>query len=181
VQAGFKGRENVGTEARLTFYATGREMVGWSGTEYDRVEVLLDKDRYAPGETARALIKSPYPSAEMLFTVEREKFFIKKQQLAEGGAVMVEFTVTKEMIPNAYVGVALVRKGAPASGLEPEDDHQFKVGYAPFAVSTEEKRLQVSVAPDKKSAGPGDDLKVDFLIKDRSGKPVPSGELGDGR
>ena len=172
VQAGFKGRENVGTEARLTFYAAGQEMVGWSGTEYDRVEVLLDKDRYAPGETARALIKSPYPAAEMLFTVEREKFFIKKQQLVEGGAVMIEFTVTKEMIPNAYVGVALIRKGATASGLEPEDDHQFKVGYAPFTVSTEEKRLQVTVAPDKKTARPADELKVDFLVKDRTGKPA---------
>lgn len=176
VQTGFKDRGNTGAEAKLTFYASGREMVGWSGTEYDRVEVLLDKDKYAPGETARALIKSPYPAAEMLFTIEREKFFVKKRQLAEGGAVVVEFTVTKEMIPNAYVGVALIRKGAPASGLEAEDDHQFKVGYAPFTVSAEEKRLQVIVSPEKKNSKPAEDLRVDFLLKDQSGKPA-SGEL----
>ena len=77
VQTGFKDKENAGTEAKVTFYASGREMVGWSGTEYDRVDVVLDKEKYAPGETARALIKSPYPAAEMLFTVEREKFLSK--------------------------------------------------------------------------------------------------------
>jgi len=176
VQTGFKDRENTGAEAKLTFYASGSEMVGWSGTEYDRVEVLLDKEKYAPGDTARALIKSPYPAAEMLFTVEREKFFLKKRQLAEGGAIVVEFTITKEMIPNAYVGVALVRKGAPASGLETEDDHQFKVGYAPFSVSAEEKRLQVVVLPEKKNAKPAEDLRVDFLVIDKAGKPA-TGEL----
>ena len=173
VQTGFKDKENAGTEAKVTFYASGREMVGWSGTEYDRVDVVLDKEKYAPGETARALIKSPYPAAEMLFTVEREKFFIKKRRLAEGGAVIVEFKVTKEMIPNAYVGVALIRKGAPASGQEPEDDHQFKVGYAPFNVSAEEKRLSVSVVPEKKNARPAEELKVDFEVRDQAGKPAP--------
>jgi alpha-2-macroglobulin len=172
VQAGFKDRENAGTEAKLTFYASGREMVGWSGTEYDRVEIVLDKKSYEPGETARALIKSPYPRAEMLFTVEREKFFSKERRQTEGGAVIVDFTVTKEMIPNAYVGVVLVRTGATASGQEPDEDHQFKVGYAPFSVSAEEKRLQVAVAPERSSLKPGEELSVDFTVKDRSGRPV---------
>jgi len=174
VQTGFKDKENTGTETRLTFYASGSEMVGWSGTEYDRVEIVLDKTSYNPGETARALIKSPYPAAEMLFTIEREKFFLKKRQVTQGGAVIVDFTVTKEMIPNAYVGVALIRKGAPASGQEPEEDHQFKVGYAPFGVSAEEKRLQVAVLPGKKIAKPAEEISIDFLVKDHAGKPASS-------
>ena len=87
--------------------------------------------------------------------------------------MIVEFKVTKEMIPNAYVGVALIRKGAPASGQEPEDDHQFKVGYAPFNVSAEEKRLSVSVVPEKKNARPAEELKVDFEVRDQAGKPAP--------
>lgn len=172
IEAGIKDKQNTGTEARLSFYATGKEMVGWQGTEYDRIEIVLDKGDYKPGDTARAFIKSPYPEAEMLFTVEREKFLFNKRQKVSGGAFIVEFTITKEMIPNAYAAVVLIRKGKPASGIEPIDDRQFKAGYAPFKVKSDEKRLTVVVAPDREKLRPSEDVKVDINLKDFFGKPV---------
>ena len=172
IEAGIKDKQNTGTEARLSFYATGKEMVGWQGTEYDRTEILLDKGDYKPGDTARAFVKSPYPEAEMLFTVEREKFLFNKRQKVSGGAFIVEFTVTKEMIPNAYAAVVLIRKGKPASGIEPIDDRQFKVGYAPFKVKSDEKRLTVTVMPDREKLRPSEEVKVDINLKDFFGKPV---------
>ncbi|MFA5072382.1 MAG: Ig-like domain-containing protein [Nitrospirota bacterium] len=174
IQAGFKENPQPGTEVRRTFYALGRETGALHAKQDHHIEILFDKETYAPGETARALIQSPYPAAEMLFTIEREKFLFKKRGIVEGGISVVEFKVTREMIPNCYAGVILVPKGLASS--ETQNDHSIKTGYAPFRVSLDEKKVRVLVVQKNKQVKPGESIRVDFETLDQGGKPV-SAEL----
>ncbi|MHB8878114.1 MAG: MG2 domain-containing protein, partial [Myxococcaceae bacterium] len=58
--------------ASIGLYATGAGFVAWQRNDTDRIDLLADKTSYDVGEVAHVLVKSPYPEAKALLTVERE-------------------------------------------------------------------------------------------------------------
>jgi uncharacterized protein YfaS (alpha-2-macroglobulin family) len=69
--AGQDARKNAVTTA-TDVYVTGKDYVPWQRRDDDALELVADRDRYKPGDTARILVKSPYEKARALVTVERE-------------------------------------------------------------------------------------------------------------
>ena len=133
---------NFSTATDLQIWATGDNPVVWGSSEQD-LKVKLDKESYQPGETATALIQSPYPEAELYFAVIRDRTFYKKTTKVKGGAPQIQFQVTTEMLPNAAVEAVLVRQGAPLSQVEPGSlEKLVKIGFAPFNRRQETAILQ---------------------------------------
>jgi uncharacterized protein YfaS (alpha-2-macroglobulin family) len=164
--------------SRLPFYATGPGWVSWQREDTDRLELVPDKERYEPGETARLLVKSPWPEAEALLTVEREGVALARRVRLSGAASTLEVPITEESIPNVFASVVLVRGrvAAPAQGAEEADPGRpaVKVGYVQLAVEKRAKRLTVAVRPDGQEKRPRDKVKVDVEVKDARGRGVPA-------
>ena len=96
-------------------------------------------------------------------------------------AAWLDVPITPELQPNAYVSVVLVRgrvkvsKPRGAKKARQEDDAgkpAFKVGYAKLKISNKDRRLKVSVAPDKTDYRPGGEVTLDLQVHDHAGKPV---------
>lgn len=173
--------EAVGTDAggrravtRAPFYAVGEGWVSWQRTDSDRLDLVADRQRYGVGDTAKILVKSPFPEAEALVTVEREGVrWVRRTRLA-GAASTVEVPVEEWMVPNAYVSVVLVRGRVPASeGMAENGDPgrpAVRVGYVELGVEKRDKRLAVSLTPDAAEKRPREKLAIDVSVKDAAGK-----------
>ncbi|HET9555463.1 MAG TPA: alpha-2-macroglobulin family protein [Anaeromyxobacteraceae bacterium] len=170
-----KGRAQT---SRLPFYAIGSGWISWQREDTDRLELVADKEKYEPGETARILVKSPWPEAEALLTVEREGVSLARRVRLAGAATTLEVPITEESIPNVFASVVLVRGrvAAPEKGAEEADPGRpaVKVGYVQLAVEKRAKRLSVSVRPDGQEKRPRDKVKVDVEVKDARGRGVPA-------
>ncbi len=160
------------TDMRL--WVTGQSRVYW-GRRYrnNRLEVQLDKESYAPGETATALIQSPYESGELYFAVVRYDTLYEQIVPVSGGTPQVQFTVTPDMLPNAAVEAVLVRQGDPLETLEPGNlEELVGVGFAPFEVNLTDRYLTAEVTPTQAEIPPATEQTVALALTDNQGQPV---------
>ncbi|HSA19939.1 MAG TPA: MG2 domain-containing protein [Myxococcota bacterium] len=164
--------------SKTSFYAVGQGWVSWQRNDTDRIDLVADKTLYDVGESARILVKSPYPRAEALLTVEREGVQLARRIRLEGSATALDIPITEEMIPNAFVGVVLVRgRVGDQEGLETGDDPGrpgIRVGYAQLKVERRSKRLQVTVTPDAADKRPRDKVRLALEVKDHRGQGAPA-------
>ncbi len=168
-----KGRS---AESALGFNVAGAGEAWWKRTDTDLIELIADKDSYAPGQTARLLVKSPYERATALVTVEREGVLAHWTQVLKGGASVVRVPLSERDVPNVFVAVALVhgRSGKPAyddDGLDLAKP-QAKFGYKMLAVDPDGRRLKVAVSSDKAEYRPGQPLSASVRVTGTDGKPA---------
>ncbi|AFZ22970.1 large extracellular alpha-helical protein [Cylindrospermum stagnale PCC 7417] len=173
IRANFRDGKDELSATDLQIWATGENPVFWGSTEKDVLEVKLDKKEFKPGDTATALIQSPYPEAELYFAVIKDKTLYQQIVKVKGGAPQIQFQVTPEMLPNAAVEAVLVRQGKPINQVEPGNlDNLVRIGFAPFKVNLADKYLKVQVNPVLASLEPGAEETVQLELKDIQGSPA---------
>jgi uncharacterized protein YfaS (alpha-2-macroglobulin family) len=156
---------NSGTSAAASVWVAGESYVPWEETGEDKLEIIMDKEEYKVGDTAKAFIKSPFPEAELFITVCREKIFLKDSKKIKGSGFTYNFVVTEDMLPNAYVGAVLYRFGDPIVPVEEETGkHMEKIGFSLFKVSISDKYLNVKINPSSKKLRPSRKLDVDIEV-----------------
>jgi uncharacterized protein YfaS (alpha-2-macroglobulin family) len=164
-------RGNV-SESALGVYGIGEQGTGFADSDRLSVELKSNKQTYQIGETARVLIKSPFPDADALVTIERAGVYRSRRVRLHGPTPTIDVPISEDLRPNAFVAVHLLR--ARKVGEAPALGAPFRVGYAELRVDPEARRLAVSVRPDKTDFAPGAEVKVDVEVKDRGGKPQAS-------
>jgi hypothetical protein len=173
---------------RTPFYVVGSGWVSWRRGEDDRVELVADRAQYAPGDTARIVVKSPWPRAEAVITVEREGVKSARRVTLQGAATAVDVPIDDTAVPNVYVGVVLVRgrvtgaavdAGARAPEQAPDRPAdvdpgrpQVRVGMVELKVDAKKKRLAVSVDAGPGPHRPGSKVALDLDVKDHAGAGV---------
>jgi uncharacterized protein YfaS (alpha-2-macroglobulin family) len=173
IRANFSDSKDEITATDLQIWVTGKNQVFWGEEEKDRLSVKLNKKEFKPGDTATALIQSPYPEGELYFAVIKDKPLYQEVVKIKGGAPQIQFTITPEMLPNAAVEAVLVRQGKPLNQVEPGSlENLAKIGFAAFKVNLADKYLKVQVNPVKKSLEPGKEATVELELKDSQGTPT---------
>lgn len=167
-----KGRSETSS---VSLYVTGAGFVMWDSGDTDRVDLTADKKLYDIGDVAHVLVKSPYPDARALVTVERDGVMDKRVVDLHGSAQSLDIPITAEMIPDAFVSVMMVHqrvaKGGHETGRDPNRPG-VKVGLVQLSVEKKSKRLEVTLKPEKPTYEPGQDVAVDLNVKDWKGQPV---------
>lgn len=162
--------------ASSSLYVTGESGSGWRDADDNRLELVADKDSYTVGQTARILVKSPFPSAEALVTVERAGVYTSSRQTLKGAMPTISIPVTEDLRPNAFVTVLLVRgrsKSVPkdAKGAD-VGAPAFRFGATEIELDPEARRLAVKLTPDSTDKRPGQEITVVADVRDRQGKPA---------
>jgi len=177
IRANFSGASNEATATDHNLWVSGEGEFSWGDDQ--KLTLKLDKKVYRTGQTATALIQSPYADADLFFAVVRHGVLYRKTLSVHGPAPQIRFTVTPEMLPNAAVEAVLVRRGkALAQGVPPglNKSKLARAGFAPFNVALDAKYLKVDVKPAVAQPEPGTKQHLTFRITDRNGKPA-AGEL----
>ncbi|HSC88490.1 MAG TPA: MG2 domain-containing protein, partial [Polyangiaceae bacterium] len=167
-----EARDAKGRSARaaVDFYAlgSGGDSGFWPEDDSARLELVANKKQYAPGDVARVLVKSPFPSAEALITVEADGVKSERRVTLVGPTPSIEVPITDAMRPNAYVGVHLVRarsKPAPEGGQVDLGAPTFRTGYVDLPINPELRRLAVELRPNRTDYRPGEEITVDLAVK----------------
>ncbi len=151
-------------------WVTGPGEVDWGAYDRSVLQLKLDKTTYRIGDTATALIQSPYPDAELYFAVIRNKVLYREITAVSGGAPQVRFRVTADMLPNAAVEAVLVRRGKPLRQVQPGSlDSLARTGLAPFGVNLDDKYLKISLSPLHDKLEPGARQTVQLTLHDAKG------------
>ena len=161
--------------ASLGAYVLGPGFAAWQRNDTDRIELVPDKAKYDVGDVAKVLVKSPYPEARALVTVEREGVLERRLVDLKGSMEAVEVKITEAMVPNVFLGVVMVRPRVAQGGVETGDDPGrpvARIGFSKLSVERGAKRLAVKVTTPKPSYQPGQDVEVKLEVKDREGQPA---------
>ena len=153
------GRGNY-LEAGVDVYVTGTGYVPWydPSVQGDQrsVTLLQERSEYAPGDTARILIQSPWPNAEAIITTERGAVLSAKRVTITGSATAVEVPVTAESVPNVYVAVTLFKPRTSAPDGEGDAGRpEVKESSTSLSVLPNDRELGVTVSVPKAQERPG--------------------------
>lgn len=75
----------------------------------DRIDVLPERKRYEPGETARLQVRMPFREATALVAIEREGVIDTRVVTLRGDDPSIELKIDKSWAPNVYVSVLALR------------------------------------------------------------------------
>ncbi|MGA2640329.1 MAG: alpha-2-macroglobulin family protein [Spirochaetia bacterium] len=172
-----KARESF---TRLTFYSTGSDEIIWQRSDERQLEIVPDKKIYAPGDTARLLIKSPLSKGTYLISVERDGVLEKRTLDLTGSAPTIDVHITDEHVPMVYVFVAVStgRTKPPAEGPDAPDFGKPRgySGLAEIPVETASRTITLSISNAKDSYLPGSDATVTLKAL-RNGQPLAGAEI----
>lgn len=157
---GTKGKTHIATS---DFWVVGAEVVLWDGGPDTALQMFPEKPSYKVGETARYLIKNPYPNAKALITVERYGVIDRFVETFTTSTPIVEIPVKPEYAPGFYVSVVLMSPRVD----KPLDENMvdlgkpaFRMGYVAVPVVDPYNLLSVKVAAERADYRPGEKVKV---------------------
>jgi len=155
-------------------WVSGRGSVYWDQKNLNALELVSEKSAFEVGETARYLVKNPYPGAKALLTIERLGVLDSWQQTLEGSAPVIEVTVKDEYAPGVYLSVVVTKPRTstelPEAGESDENKPNFKIGYKKIEVSGDKNTLEFDITTDAEVYKPGD--KVTLTLKPKQRKSI---------
>ncbi|MDR2029052.1 MAG: alpha-2-macroglobulin, partial [Treponema sp.] len=165
---------------RFGFYVSGGGWVRWGHDDVDSIALTPDKSVYAPGETARILVRSPLPRGKYLLTLEREGILSEKIIEMDGSARTIEIPIDETQVPMVYAVLSsyTIRAGPPENSYyEPDLDKPKGVfGLIALRVDDKSRRYTVEIIGGKGVYAPAEEVELRLGVT-RNGRPVPGAEL----
>lgn len=135
------------------------------------VDIIPDKTSYDPGDTARLLVRSPFPKATAILTIEQGGLLTHQTVRIDGSTHLFEVPINAGHAPQLHAVVTLLPIDAPA-----ESKAEWKIGALRMPVSLKDVSLAVDVTSDKESYEPGDEAKITIKVMDGD-KPRQGAEI----
>jgi uncharacterized protein YfaS (alpha-2-macroglobulin family) len=96
-------------QAAASVWVTQQGELWFAQDNDDRIDVLPEKRRYEPGETARLQVRMPFREATALLTVEREGVIETRVLRLRGDDPTLQLKIRQDWGPNVFVSVFVVR------------------------------------------------------------------------
>jgi len=155
----------------LNFWVTGPDVIQWAtGSQY-ALPIIPEKNDYAVGDTARFLVKNPFPGAKAYISVERYGVLDHFVQTLSDSTAIIELPIQPDYLPGIYVSVVVMspRVEAPPPGVGQLDlgKPTFRVGYVRLPLKDPHKEMVVEAKADQEEYRPRDLVKVTINAKPR--------------
>jgi uncharacterized protein YfaS (alpha-2-macroglobulin family) len=174
---GSKGKEHV---ASSDFWVTGSDVVLWDSEPDTALQMFPERKNYKVGDTARYLIKNPYPNAKALVTIERYGVIDHFVKTFDTSTPILEFPVKPEYAPGFYVSVVLVspRVDKPLdANMVDLGKPAFRMGYVSVPVTDPYNEMAVTAKVARSEYRPGETVKVSLHAAPRHAKEAAPVEL----
>ncbi|MEJ6005598.1 MG2 domain-containing protein [Paucibacter sp. AS339] len=109
LMASAKDADGRASQAASSVWMTRQGELWFAQDNDDRIDVLAEKKRYEPGETARLQVRMPYREATALLAIEREGVIDSRVVKLRGNDPTIELKIEKGWAPNVYVSVLALR------------------------------------------------------------------------
>ncbi|MGM0576568.1 MAG: alpha-2-macroglobulin family protein [Myxococcota bacterium] len=174
-----RGRRN---RTERIVWVPGGERPPSRNIEEQEVQVVPDRERYAPGDVAGLLVQAPFSPAEGLLTVRRSGLVHTERFTMEGTSTTLRVPIEEGHVPNVHVAVDLVgqapRVGPDGEPLQGEPLRPaFASGGLNLKVPPRSRTLDVTATPASAEMAPGGETVVDLLVEDAAGEPVSGAQV----
>ncbi|MBU2430801.1 MAG: large extracellular alpha-helical protein, partial [Proteobacteria bacterium] len=148
VTATIKDTQGRSHSTRTWMWVAGKGRVIWQQPDDNRLEIIPEQDTYKIGDTARYLVKNPFPGATALISIERYGVIKHWTQILETSTPVIEFEVEPDFLPGFYLSVVVA--SPRVSDIPDEGDVDlgkpvFRMGYVSVPVKDPYKEIQVKV------------------------------------
>ncbi len=154
----------------LGVYVVGGDFVVWNNDNDNSLTLVPESASYKVGDTARYLVKNPYPGAQALITIERYGVLDHFVQTFDSSTPVVEFTVKPEYLPGFYLSVVVVSPRVAKPLGEDQVDlgkPTFRMGYITTPVKDPYKEMVVTAHADREVYKPGEQVTVTLHAEPR--------------
>ncbi|MBI3246302.1 MAG: alpha-2-macroglobulin [Deltaproteobacteria bacterium] len=158
---------------------SGKDDWWFAGQDSDRIDVLPERRRYEPGDTARLQVRMPFRQATALVAVERDGGILDTLVVPlSGTAPVIELPIKAQYAPNAFVSVLAVRGRVgevQATALVDLGKPAFKLGIAELRVGWQAHELQVMVQPEREVYRVREKAVTKIAVRSADGSALPLG------
>ncbi len=162
-----KGNEHSTT---LSTYALGHDFVMWDNGSDSSLTIVPESTHYKVGDTARYLVKNPYPGAKALITVERYGVIDHFVQTFDSSTPVVELKIKPEYLPGFYLSVVIVSPRVEKPLGEGQVDlgkPTYRMGYVTVPVKDPYKEIAITAKTDQPVYKPRDKVTVTLHAEPR--------------
>lgn len=132
------------------------------GTPYSQFEMVLDKQKYQTGDTARVLVRAEPNCKYAMITVEGREVTNPQLLVLQNGSGSLNVPVTADMMPGVVISAAAVSK------------QQLLQTSQNLTIDRNPQTLRVSVVPQQPVMLPGQMASVTLRTTDTEGQPLPA-------
>ena len=178
LQASVADPAGRGTATHQEVWVADSEEWWFAAQDHDRIDLLPERRRYEPGETARLQVRMPFREATALVTVEREGVLEASVTPLTGKEPVIEVPVLPEYAPNVFVSVLVVRGrvgSVQPTALVDLGKPAFKLGVAELRVGWRAHELTVKVTPDREVYRIRQRAVVNVAVRRADGQAPPPG------
>ncbi len=193
--------DKAGRNARATtsIWVAGKDDWWFSGSDGDRMDLLVENTEYDGGDIAKVQVRSPFRSATALVTIEREGVIDSFVTVISGKTPVIDVPIKAEYAPNVYVSVLAIRgrvgawqswlsdfvrkydlpwfsrDGGKATALIDLAKPAYRLGLANMRVGWNAHRLNVKVETDKSVYRIRENAKATITLTRANGEALPAG------
>ena len=180
VLLGAESRDPAGrpTFANRSVWVAGAKDWWFEASDEDRMDLIPERKRYEPGETAVFQVRMPFREATALVSVEREGVLETRIRKLSGRDPVIEVPIQGRHAPTIFVSVLAVRGRtgeAQPTALADLGKPAFKLGIAEVRVGWREHELKVSVTADRSVYKVREKVNVSIRAATSDGKAPPAG------
>lgn len=159
-----QGREHT-TEEHL--WVSGKGHVVWEMDNTSELEIIPESTELKVGETARYLIKNPYPGANALVSIERYGVLESWVQTLESSTPVIEFEIKPDYVPGYYLSVTVMspRVDKPIGpGKVDLGKPSYRIGYIESTVKDTYKEMDITLSSKKDVYKPREKVSISIDV-----------------
>jgi alpha-2-macroglobulin len=171
-------RQGNPSHANREVWVAGSEDWWFEARDSDRMDVIPERKRYEPGETAVFQVRMPFREATALITVEREGLLETFVQPLTGKAPVIRLPLRGHYAPNVFVSVLAVRgrvAGVQPTALVDLGKPAFRLGIAEISVGWRAHELKVNVRTELAVYKVREEARVAVRVSRADGSAPPPG------
>lgn len=152
------------------------------GLERAKVNVVLDKKEYQPGELAEVLVVAPFAPAEAILTVRRQGIVHVERFAMKSTSQSLKVKLDEPLVPNAEIRVDIVGQDFRDDAAGGRDERlpkrpAFAAGSTSARVLPTARTLDVKADAKRPTLEPGGSTQIDVDVKDAAGRAVVDAEV----
>ena len=159
-----------------SLFVPGKEDWWFDQGASDRIDLVPDKKRYEPGETASFQVRMPMREATVLITLEREGVVEAFVTRLSGKNPTIKVPVKGTYAPNIFVSALCVRGRvgeAKPTAMVDLGKPAYKLGIAAISVGWAAHELKVAVTPERPVYRVREKVQVRIKVMAPKGRSSP--------
>jgi uncharacterized protein YfaS (alpha-2-macroglobulin family) len=166
--------------AHASAWLAGAGQWWFDASNDDRIDVIPERKRYDPGQTAQLQVRMPFREATALVTVEREGVLDSFVQPLTGASPVIKLPLKPQYAPNVFVSVLVVRGRSDEvkpTALVDLGKPAFKMGTAEIEVGWRAHELNVKVVPERELYKTREKARINLRVTQKAGGKPAAGEV----